>query len=103
MQQPYARATPSLVRGREQLTCEIAGAAPPSPRIHPDPAFEASPAQSSHARVKMTTRAASHAGSWYSSRASTLSNELDEWLAQVPASIDGKELPVSGARIIIAP
>jgi hypothetical protein len=52
---------------------------------------------------KMTTRVASHAGSWYSSRASTLSSELDQWLAQVPSSIDGKELPVPGARIIIAP
>jgi hypothetical protein len=52
---------------------------------------------------KMTTREASHAGSWYSSRPSTLSSELDEWLAQVPASIKGKELPIPGARIIIAP
>jgi hypothetical protein len=52
---------------------------------------------------KMATRVASHAGSWYSSRASTLSSELDEWLAQVPTSIDGKELPVPGARVIIAP
>jgi hypothetical protein len=55
------------------------------------------------ASCKMTTRVASHAGSWYSSRASTLSGELDEWLAQVPTSIDGKELPVPGARVIIAP
>jgi hypothetical protein len=52
---------------------------------------------------KMTTREASHAGSWYSSRPSTLSSGLDEWLAQVPASIEGKELPIPGARIIIAP
>ncbi|KAH6724740.1 MEMO1 family [Leptodontidium sp. MPI-SDFR-AT-0119] len=51
----------------------------------------------------MTTRAASHAGSWYSSRGTTLSNELDQWLAQVPDSIDGTQLPVPGARIIIAP
>jgi hypothetical protein len=52
---------------------------------------------------KMATREASHAGSWYSSRPSILSSELDEWLAQVPASIEGKELPIPGARIIIAP
>ena len=51
----------------------------------------------------MTTRVASHAGSWYSSRASTLTSELDSWLSQVPSSIDGTELPIPGARIIIAP
>ncbi|CZS97807.1 hypothetical protein WAI453_008842 [Rhynchosporium graminicola] len=51
----------------------------------------------------MTTRSASHAGSWYSSRSSTLSNELEQWLAQVPDTIDGTQLPVPGARIIIAP
>ncbi|CAL3970196.1 hypothetical protein PZA11_006469 [Diplocarpon coronariae] len=51
----------------------------------------------------MTTRSPSHAGSWYSSARDTLSGELDQWLAQVPASIDGTELPVPGARIIIAP
>jgi len=51
----------------------------------------------------MTTRIASHAGSWYSSRPAKLSSELDEWLAQVPSTIGGKELPISGARVIIAP
>ncbi|KFY09145.1 hypothetical protein V492_05581 [Pseudogymnoascus sp. VKM F-4246] len=52
----------------------------------------------------MSTRAASHAGSWYSSAPATLSNELDGWLAQVPDSIDGRnKLPVPGARVIIAP
>ncbi|PQE08980.1 putative tag-253 protein [Rutstroemia sp. NJR-2017a WRK4] len=51
----------------------------------------------------MSTREASHAGSWYTSRSSTLSAELDDWLDQVPPAIDGKELPVPGARIIIAP
>lgn len=51
----------------------------------------------------MTSRFASHAGSWYSLRGSTLSGELDQWLAQVPASIDGRQLPVPGARVIIAP
>ncbi|KAG9244667.1 MEMO1 family [Calycina marina] len=52
---------------------------------------------------RMTTRSASHAGSWYSSRPSKLSSELAEWLAEVPKSIDGKDLPVPGARVIIAP
>jgi hypothetical protein len=51
----------------------------------------------------MSTRKASHAGSWYSSQASTLSRELDQWLAQVPGEIEGKPLPIPGARIIIAP
>lgn len=51
----------------------------------------------------MSTRAASHAGSWYSSAPAKLSSELDGWLAQVPDSIDGSKLPVPGARVIIAP
>jgi hypothetical protein len=53
--------------------------------------------------TKMTTRVASHAGSWYTSRSSTLSAELDQWLAQVPSTIEGNQLPITGARIIIAP
>ncbi|KAI9842667.1 MAG: hypothetical protein M1838_003018 [Thelocarpon superellum] len=52
----------------------------------------------------MTAREASHAGSWYSASGSTLSAELDGWLQQVPGSVDGLgRLPVSGARVIIAP
>ncbi|KAH0536957.1 hypothetical protein FGG08_006222 [Glutinoglossum americanum] len=52
----------------------------------------------------MARRAASHAGSWYSSSNSTLSSQLDEWLDQVPDSIDDAgKLPPSGARMIIAP
>ncbi|KAL3419825.1 Protein MEMO1 [Phlyctema vagabunda] len=51
----------------------------------------------------MSTRVASHAGSWYSSSASKLSRELDEWLSQVPTSIDSQQLPTAGARVIIAP
>ncbi|QSZ30951.1 hypothetical protein DSL72_000510 [Monilinia vaccinii-corymbosi] len=49
------------------------------------------------------TREASHAGSWYTSNPSILSNELDAWLAQVPSSIEDTKLPVPGARVIIAP
>jgi predicted class III extradiol MEMO1 family dioxygenase len=51
----------------------------------------------------MSTRFASHAGSWYSSQRETLSGELDQWLDTVPAAIDGTQLPVPNARIIIAP
>ncbi|KAH0561966.1 hypothetical protein GP486_003329 [Trichoglossum hirsutum] len=52
----------------------------------------------------MARRTASHAGSWYSASASTLSSQLDGWLDEVPDSIDGEgKLPPSGARVIIAP
>ncbi|KAI9768704.1 MAG: hypothetical protein M1840_004699 [Geoglossum simile] len=52
----------------------------------------------------MARRAASHAGSWYSSSAPTLSSQLEKWLGDVPDSIDGEgKLPPSGARVIIAP
>jgi predicted class III extradiol MEMO1 family dioxygenase len=51
----------------------------------------------------MTTRAASHAGSWYKSHRSTLARELEEYLAAVPAALDQQPLPIPKARIIIAP
>ena len=55
-------------------------------------------------QTKMPSRDASHAGSWYSDSARTLTRQLDQWLAQVPDEIDGiGQLPVPGARIIIAP
>ncbi len=63
--------------------------------------------------LAMTTRDASHAGSWYTGDRMGLSSELDGWLSQVPANAKGigKEsskqeavaLPSEGARIIIAP
>ncbi|KUJ19011.1 UPF0103-domain-containing protein [Mollisia scopiformis] len=49
----------------------------------------------------MSTRVASHAGSWYTSNPKKLQSELDAWLQGV--SIDGADLPVAGARVIIAP
>lgn len=49
------------------------------------------------------TREATHAGSWYDSRPSVLSGALDEWLEKVPTTVDGKELPIPKARVIIAP
>lgn len=49
------------------------------------------------------SRPASHAGSWYEANPTALSHELDNYLATVPDTIDGKRVPVSGARVIIAP
>lgn len=53
----------------------------------------------------MTTRPASHAGSWYSSNPTVLSAEIDKWLSQTQTSTNAasKSSPVSNARIIIAP
>lgn len=61
----------------------------------------------------MSTRRASHAGSWYSASRSELSSQLAEWFAQVPerapsiraAGNDSgaAALPVKGARVIIGP
>ena len=52
----------------------------------------------------MSSREPLHAGSWYSDSAHTLTRQLDAWLGQVPDSIDNVGLlPVSGARVIIAP
>ncbi|KAL4878369.1 MEMO1 family [Aspergillus karnatakaensis] len=52
----------------------------------------------------MGTRAASHSGSWYSDDRRVLTNQLDQWLAQVPDNIERLgSLPIPGARIIIAP
>ena len=52
----------------------------------------------------MATRQASHAGSWYTQQETTLSQQLDDWLAKVPETIqDVGSIPRPGARIIIAP
>lgn len=52
----------------------------------------------------MDAREDSHAGSWYSDDKSTLSYQLDHWLQEVPDEIEGiGQLPVPGARMIIAP
>ena len=48
-------------------------------------------------------REASHAGSWYVGDPARLSAQLDEYLDKVPSAIDGVDVPVSGARVIIAP
>ncbi|KAK4187811.1 protein MEMO1 [Podospora australis] len=51
----------------------------------------------------MGTRDASHAGSWYDDDDQVLSKELDEFLSRVPNTLNNSDLPVSGARVIIAP
>lgn len=62
---------------------------------------------------KQVVREASHAGSWYTSSKSQLSSQLDSWLAAVKPPVECigpqsrgqsvNELPVPGARMIIAP
>ncbi|KAH8669764.1 MEMO1 family [Tricladium varicosporioides] len=51
----------------------------------------------------MTTRKASHAGSWYKGDPEKLDEQLDHFLAQVPDTNGDNTLPVPGARVIIAP
>ncbi|KAK1990337.1 memo-like protein [Colletotrichum falcatum] len=49
------------------------------------------------------TRLPGKQGKWYLADADKLSEQLDEFLANVPDQIDGKGLPVPGARVVIAP
>ncbi|KAK3367464.1 MEMO1 family [Podospora didyma] len=51
----------------------------------------------------MGTREASHAGSWYEEDPAALSSQLDGFLGRVPDALDESTLPVTGARVIIAP
>jgi len=51
----------------------------------------------------MTTRAPSHAGSWYTANQTILSSDLDKWLAKVAEDSEEEVLPIPGARVIIAP
>ncbi|KAL2675133.1 hypothetical protein Neosp_011313 [[Neocosmospora] mangrovei] len=51
----------------------------------------------------MATRPAEKAGHWYKARPAQLKEELQNYLAAVPQSIDGVPVPVSSARIVIAP
>jgi hypothetical protein len=53
--------------------------------------------------TSMTTRAASHAGSWYNASPSILSSDLDKWLAKAAKDSKEMDLPIPGARVIIAP
>lgn len=40
---------------------------------------------------------------WYVGAAGVLAGQLDGFLADVPNPLDGKELPIAGARVVIAP
>ena len=51
----------------------------------------------------MDTRPASKAGSWYEKTPAKLMKTLDNYLADVPETVDGSSLPIPGARVIIAP
>ncbi|KAM0546990.1 hypothetical protein ACHAPJ_010533 [Fusarium lateritium] len=51
----------------------------------------------------MATRPAQKAGTWYEEDPRVLRQQLEGYLAAVPGSIDGVSVPISGARIVIAP
>lgn len=53
--------------------------------------------------TNMEVRPATKAGSWYTDDPDELREELQEYLDQVPDSIDGKTLPIQGARVVISP
>ncbi|GKT64883.1 DUF52 domain-containing protein [Colletotrichum tofieldiae] len=49
------------------------------------------------------TRPPGKAGSWYEGNTTVLRAQLNGFLANVPDQIEGNDLPVPGARVIIAP
>ncbi|CAJ2500187.1 Uu.00g030400.m01.CDS01 [Anthostomella pinea] len=49
------------------------------------------------------TREASHAYSWYDGDRDVLSAKLDSFLDDVPSSINNSNLPIPGAKVVIAP
>jgi len=49
----------------------------------------------------MSTRSASHAGSWYTAEGDVLGDELSQWLSQVDHQAES--YPISGCKAIIAP
>lgn len=52
----------------------------------------------------MSIREASHAGSWYSGNGRQLTQQLDEWLGQVPdQTLPEGSLPFPSARVVISP
>lgn len=51
----------------------------------------------------MGTRPPAKAGSWYVADPEDLGDELDQYLGDVPKTIDSAPTPIPGARIIIAP
>lgn len=48
-------------------------------------------------------RPAALAGSWYELNPPALSHQIDGWLDEVPSNIDGVDVPLQNARVIIAP
>lgn len=48
-------------------------------------------------------RRAKKAGEWYAGEAAELAKDLATYLGAVPDTIDGASLPITEARIIIAP
>ncbi|KAF7544125.1 hypothetical protein G7Z17_g10201 [Cylindrodendrum hubeiense] len=51
----------------------------------------------------MATRPAGKAGAWYNGSPTRLKRQLEEFMETVPDSIDGVQVPIPGARIVIAP
>ncbi|KAF4470776.1 hypothetical protein FALBO_2328 [Fusarium albosuccineum] len=51
----------------------------------------------------MATRPAKKAGLWYNGDPKVLKQELQEYLAAVPESVDEVPVPIPGARVVIAP
>lgn len=51
----------------------------------------------------MSVRPAAKAGSWYDDNAVKLETQLMNYMDEVPETIDGVPVPVSGAKIVIAP
>ncbi|RYP24426.1 hypothetical protein DL767_008596 [Monosporascus sp. MG133] len=49
------------------------------------------------------TREASHAYSWYDGDPTSLSRQLESFLEEVPDTINNSNLPIPGARVVIAP
>lgn len=50
-----------------------------------------------------TVRKPGKQGLWYTKDPSELDEQLQDFLNQVPNQIDGLDLPIPGARVIIAP
>ncbi|KAG5928826.1 hypothetical protein E4U42_007939 [Claviceps africana] len=51
----------------------------------------------------MAVRQAGKAGSWYVASPGELAVELEDYLSEVPDTINGSSLPIKGARVVIAP
>ncbi|KAJ3522352.1 hypothetical protein NM208_g12897 [Fusarium decemcellulare] len=61
------------------------------------------PPQHLASNSNMATRPAEKAGLWYNGDPEVLKQELQEYLAAVPESVDQVPVPIPGARVVIAP